>query len=361
MLKLDEFTNSLKKYDFGPITGVPCSLFKDFLNYIIGNRLLEHYTCSSEGEAMGIAAGFSLAGKYPIVYMQNDGYGNAINPLSSLQLMYNLPVLLIISWRGEPGKKDAPQHEIMGKTILDLLDVFKIPHSFLNESDFDKKLFTAKKYMNTYQKPYALILKKGILEKLEKKSNDQSNVNLRYEYIKILKKHVKKDDILLGTTGYTGRELYQIMEHKSKFYMMGSMGCLASIGLALAKSYTNKNVYILDGDGAIIMKMGTLSTIGYYQPKNLIHICFNNEEYESTGGQPTTSAKTDLTKIAQACNYKSSYTISKPNDFNRIMSESNKLTKPLFFEIKIKTGSIENLKRPELLPVIIKQDFMDSL
>ncbi|MDA3812776.1 MAG: thiamine pyrophosphate-binding protein [Candidatus Cloacimonetes bacterium] len=155
MIGLDKIVSLLQKENLGPVMGVPCSVFKDFLNYIIDKKSFEHFACSSEGESLGIAAGFALAGKLPIIYMQNDGYGNAINPLSSLQLMYEIPALLMISWRGEPGKKDAPQHELMGETLLDLLSTFKIPYSIINEGNVDSQIINAKKYMKENQKPFA--------------------------------------------------------------------------------------------------------------------------------------------------------------------------------------------------------------
>lgn len=361
MIELKEISHLLKKENFGPIMGVPCSVFKDFLNYIIKKNVIEHYTCSSEGESMGLAAGFALAGYYPIVYMQNDGYGNAINPLSSLQLMYELPALLMISWRGEPDKKDAPQHKLMGEKLFDLLKTFNIPYSVISKNNISQELIHAKNYMEKNKKPYAVIFRKGIFEKFEKIPSIDNDENYRYEYLELLDQYLNKDDIILGTTGFTGRELFQIMKHKAKFYMMGSMGCLSSIGLGLAKSYPNKNVYVLDGDGALLMKLGSLSTIGNYQPNNLIHICFDNNQYESTGGQKTTANTTNFTDLAIACNYKNALAINDILEFKEILPKIKSLEKPLFLHIKIKPGCIENLKRPSLSPVEIKENFMRGL
>ena len=361
MIQLSKLVKLLKNEKLGPVTGVPCSVFKDFLNYIQANKTFDHYSCSSEGESMGIAAGFALAGKFPIVYMQNDGYGNAINPLSSLQLMYKLPALLMISWRGEPNKKDAPQHKLMGKTILDLLSIFEIPYSIIDEENYEEKISSAKKYMKLYKKPYALIFKKGILQKFNKEQSKNIELNFRHEYIQRLNKQLKDDDIILGTTGFTGRELFQTTNHKAKFYMMGSMGCLASIGLGLAKSYPEKRIFVLDGDGALLMKLGTLSTIGNYSPNNLIHICFDNNNYESTGGQKTTSNSSDFVSLAKSCNYKESLLIENINEFESILDKIDSIEKPLFLHVKIKSGTIENLKRPSISPVEMKKTFMENL
>ena len=361
MIELNKLVDVLKKRKFGPFMGVPCSVFKDLLNYIIAENSFEHYACSSEGESLGLAAGFALAGKHPVVYMQNDGLGNAVNPLSSLQLMYDLPALLLVSWRGEPGKKDAPQHKLMGLTLLQLLDIYKIPYAVITEDSIIDDINNAEAYMKEYKKPYALIFKKGLIEKYKKESCDDNALNYRYEYLEELKKYIKDDDILLGTTGFTGRELYQKLCHKSKFYMMGSMGCLPSIGLGLAKSFPGKRVFVLDGDGALLMKLGSLATIGNYKAENIIHICFDNNQYESTGGQITTSDTVNFTTIALGCEYKEAISIDNLKQFTSVLERINSIPKPLFIHIRIKPGSINELQRPSITPVEMKNEFMESL
>lgn len=346
-----EFVEKLTEFKFSPYMGVPCSVFKSLLNYISEDDNVESYICSSEGEAMGLSAGFALSGKTPVVYLQNDGYGNIVNPLSSLQLMYKLPTLLLISWRAEPGIKDAPQHIIMGKTILNLLDIFSIPYIILNEDNLLESLIKAKEYIKNNSKPFAFIIKKGYFDSynLSTKTGKQ-NLYLRIDYLKILNKYVLSTDLLLGSTGYCGRELYQTINHKQKFYMMGSMGCLSSIGLGIAIENPNKRIFVLDGDGALLMKMGSLSTIGHYLPKNLIHICFDNNSYESTGGQPTTANTTDFAKVALACGYKTAVKIYRLNGFEAILSNLKMNENPKLIHIKIKSGSIEGLQRPKETP-----------
>jgi len=360
----DKFTGELKDKGFFPFMGVPCSVFKSLINYLENNPSMKNYLCSSEGEAMGLAGGFSLSGKIPVVYMQNDGYGNTINPLSSLQLMYKLPALLLISWRAEPGKNDAPQHKIMGETLLKLLDVFKIPYKILSDEIQDLKNSIQKAASHCLQKrtPFAFIVKKGYFEKLERvKSIPNQSREKRVSYLKILDRFCKEKDILLGATGFSGRELYQSIEHKFKFYMMGSMGCLGSIGLGISQENPDRNIFVLDGDGALLMKMGTLSTIGYYQPQNLIHICFDNHSYESTGGQPTTSPKTDFPAVARACGYKFSISISKVSDFKKILKNIDAHKKPLFIHINIAPGSIKSLERPSTSPEEMRDIILNSL
>lgn len=360
----DIFLRELKEKGFFPIMGVPCSVFRSLINYLDDNPIIKNYLCSSEGEAMGLAAGFSLSGRMPVIYMQNDGYGNTINPLSSLQLLYKLPALLLISWRGEPGKKDAPQHKVMGETILQLLDVFKIPYDILTDDIHQLKNSIQKAINHCLQNktPFTFIIKKGYFDNLERsKSTSGQNRKKRADFLKILGRNCREKDILLGATGFSGRELYQSIDHKSKFYMMGSMGCLGSIGLGISQEYPDRNVFVLDGDGALLMKMGTLSTIGYYQPQNLIHICFDNHCYESTGGQPTTSSKTDFSSIALACGYKSTFCISNLSDFTKILKKLEIYKKPIFIHIKIAPGTINSLERPSTSPEEMRDIILASL
>lgn len=363
-MKPEEFIKAFKDAGFSPFIGVPCSVFKYLLKYINDNTNVENYICSSEGEAMGLAAGFALSEKIPVVYMQNDGYGNAVNPLSSLQLLYKLPALLLISWRAEPGKKDAPQHEIMGNTILQMLDVFEIPYIALNDDivNLNNSIKVAKGHCISKLTPFAFIVKRGYFEKCAQEGPQIADgLNKRIEYIKVLAKNVNHNDVLLGATGFSGRELYQYANHKGKFYMMGSMGCLTAIGLGIAGEHPDRNIYVLDGDGALLMKMGTLATVGYYQPKNLIHICFDNNQYESTGGQSTTSSTVDFVSIAKACGYKSLSKVRKVEDFQKILKYIKQYDNPHFIHIKIKSGTIEILERPTDSPEDMKDNLMEFL
>ncbi|MDY6967067.1 MAG: phosphonopyruvate decarboxylase [Spirochaetota bacterium] len=363
-MKPDIFINILKDHDFAHFMGVPCSVFTNLINYLEDCEDIKNYTASSEGEAMGLAAGFSLCGKVPVIYMQNDGYGNIINPLSSLQLLYKLPALLLISWRGEPGKKDAPQHTVMGNTILQLLDIFNIPKIILDEDLEKVKLYISevKQHFKHNRTPFAFIIKKGYFENYEKKlSPSPINQHFRIEFIDLLSDYIDERDVLLGATGFSGRELYQSVNHNGKFYMMGSMGCLASIGMAIAEEKRDRRIFVFDGDGAILMKMGTLATVGYYKPNNLIHICFDNETYESTGGQKTTSQTVDYIKVSKACGYRSAVYIERIEEFKELLINIKEYDKPLFVQIKVKPGTVENLTRPADSPEDMKNKIMEFL
>jgi phosphonopyruvate decarboxylase len=313
---------------------------------------------------MGLAGGFGLAGKIPVVMMQNDGYGNAVNPLSSLQLLYKLPCLLIITWRGEPGRTDAPQHQIMGETLFDLLSTFDIPFRVL-EPDGEKlslDVGQAVEHIHEHSLPFALIIKKGFFEKHDLKSATVApDLGTRVEFLRVLSERMKPDSVVIGATGFTGRELMQEFPHSGKLYMVGSMGCAGAIGLGIALENPDRTVYVLDGDGALLMKLGTLSTIGYHRPKNLVHICFDNGRYESTGGQSSASSVVDFAGIASNCGYSSSCKVSSASDFERVTDELPGAGGPHFLHVVIRSGTIEGLKRPSETPLDMRNNMMRFL
>jgi len=353
------FLEQIEAASFSPFMGVPCSVFTHFLNYLKGSGK-ESYICTSEGEAMGLAGGFALAGRLPVVYMQNDGYGNAVNPLSSLQLLYKLPALLLISWRGLPGKKDAAQHMLMGETIEGFLKLFNIPYTVLDKEpdNLSEAVSRAKAHCTESGTPYAFIMKKGyFLKNDDEEEAVQTGLSLRIDYLDVLKTRLKGSDVLLGTTGFTGRELYSYLDHPGRFYMTGSMGCLSAVGLGVAIENKDKRVFLLDGDGSVLMKMGGLATVGNYAPENLIHICFDNNAYESTGNQPTVSKGIELADIARACGYKSTLKINTPGEFEAILQEVDTAVKPMFIRIRVQSGTIDGLPRPLDTPEEMKNKF----
>jgi phosphonopyruvate decarboxylase len=361
-VKPELFVNSLEAHNFGPFMGVPCSYFTSLINYI-DHKEIEHYRCNSEGEAMGLAGGFAISNKTPVVYMQNDGYGNTINPLSSLQLLYKLPALLLISWRSEPGTKDAPQHHLMGETIEALLDIFKLPYIVLdpNDASLIDSVKKAQQHCMEKQTPFALIIKKGYFDSFKINQSKLESTTRRIDYIKLLNQLTNHNDILLGSTGFSGRELYQASDHKGKFYMTGSMGYLSSIGLGIAKENPDKTIYVLDGDGSLLMNMGAFSTIGHYSPPNLIHVCFNNGVYESTGNQKTTANTTDFNPIAIACGYRSSIAVRSLAEFEKILPKLKQQKGPHFIHISISPGTIDNLERPSDSPETMKTNLSNFL
>ncbi len=360
-MKAEKFIKFLKEKGINNFTGVPCSIFKDVIKYLEKNE--NYIPATSEGEAMGIAAGVALSKNIPAVIMQNDGFGNAINPLSSLNKLYELPALLIISWRGEPGKKDEPQHEWMGKTILDLLKLFQIEYLILNsELDTQKdQIASLISKIKNENKICSLICKKGIFDKEEaEESIIQDELLSREEAIQIILEKIENTTTIISTTGKISREIYKINDRKNNFYMVGSMGCASSIALGLYQNISKK-IVVFDGDGAVLMKMGTLATIGAYQPEKFLHICFDNETYESTGGQTTVAKNVVLSKIAKAANYKVAVTINNKEGIKKFLKQWNINPNLSFLHIKVKNKTDEKLGRPEETPVDLRDRFWELL
>ena len=360
-MRADIFYRLLIDQGLGPFTGVPCSLLKGLITQIDQAEDSAYYIATSEGEAMGIAGGLALAGKLPVVLMQNDGYGNAVNPLSSLQLVYNLPALLVITWRAEPGSRpDAVQHHIMGRTLLDLLKVFNIPFQVLEDSeDITREHLTAARvYLEREKKPYALIVRRGLFDaEPSSGSGPEPDRPLRIDYLRVLAEEAASSSVILGTTGYTGRELKQAIDRPGTFYTAGSMGCIGSVGLGIATLCPDRKVYVLDGDGALLMKMGTLATIGLYHPANLVHIVFDNGQYESTGGQRTASSTVNFPGLATNAGYRQAVSVNTLDEFRAFLKNINGTPGPLMCHVKVQAGTLPDLKRPSESPEELRDQF----
>ncbi len=374
MITCEGFFEVLKASNLIFFTGIPDSTFKDwmkFLNYNNGLNL-ENIVACNECEAIAIASGYNIAtNKIGIVYMQNSGLGKTVNPLTSLcdPEVYSIPVLLMIGWRGEPGKKDAPQHMNMGKITLSLLNTLKIPYTIL-EPDLEsikKEVKRLKNYFSEYKAPYAFIIRRNFFKKYDLKKNLQNNYKLTTkEAIKLIMDNLNNDEIIISTTGYISRVLYEYREssnqkHNRNFYNIGSMGCASSIGLSIALQKKNNRVIVFDGDGAAIMQMGAFTTIGKNSPSNFIHIILDNEVHGSTGGQPTNSSSVDFAAIADASNYRWSIQVETKVDLLKVIKDIKNRIGPILIAIKINTMTISNLKRPDRVPKEYKEEFMRYL
>jgi len=358
------FIHALQAASFSPFMGVPCSVFTPLIDRLGAAPEGEHFICTSEGEAMGLAGGFALAGRLPVVYMQNDGLGNAVNPLTSLQLLYRLPALLLISWRGEPGLKDAPQHRVMGSALRGLLEQLQVPYRVLEDgrAALDEALAQAREHCRATGTPFAFVIRRGYFAAGEKAGAAHAEeLCQRLAYIELLAGMAAPEDILLGATGFSGRELQQYTGHRGRFYMMGSMGCLPALGLGLARSHPRRSVFVLDGDGALLMKLGSLATIGHYRPTNLVHILFDNQAYESTGGQPSLASGTDFCAVARACGYPTQEKVTTPAEFQDLLSTLANRAKPLFIHVRVRCGTPAGLPRPEQPPEQMRDDLMSFL
>ena len=366
MIPASSFIQATQNLGFGLYTGVPCSYLTSFINYVIDSPDLRYVGAANEGDAVAIASGAELGGVRSIVMFQNSGLGNAVNPLTSLNQIFKIPILIIVTWRGQPdGAKDEPQHHLMGQITPQLLELMQITWDYFptEVDEIKPTLERVVQRMQSENKPYALIMKKGSVESCSlnstlpaksyslttgsKKIQFQPNFS-RDEMLRIIQNNIKNNDILLATTGYCGRELYSIEDKPNQFYMVGSMGCVSSLGLGIAISQPKQRVIVLDGDGASLMRLGALATIGYERPANLIHILFDNQCHESTGGQATVSHSIDFCAVASACGYQEVACINSPDELaNYLKSSANKLT---FLHVKIKSGIPEQLPRPKITP-----------
>lgn len=367
------FYDSLLAQGVGFFSGVPDSLLKDFCAYITDyTQSPNHIIAANEGAAVGLAAGYHIAtGKYPVVYLQNSGFGNIINPLLSLvdPEVYKIPIVFVMGWRGEPGTTDEPQHMKQGKVTESMLRSIDTKYVILEGSEeiITKQMDECFNYMKNNGAPFVFIIKKGTFSEYKLIKETMTNFELgREDALKIVLSSFKENDIIVSTTGMLSRELYEYREfmgqtHDNDFLTVGSMGHSSQIALGIALQKKDKKIYCLDGDGSIIMHMGSLSIIGDKSPHNFKHIVFNNGAHDSVGGQSTVGFSTDLCKIACACNYKQVFAAATKIDIERNIKEFILCEGPAFFEIKINKGYRENLGRPTTNPIQNKDSFMRSL
>ena len=358
-------------------TGVPDSLLKPLVDYLLDNCQdnENHVIAANEGNAVAIGAGYHLAtGKVPVIYMQNSGEGNAVNPIASLlhPKVYGIPELFIIGWRGEPGVKDEPQHVFQGEITLKLLEVLDIKYYVIRDNTTLQEL---SQMMDTFQKllqqgkSAALVVGKGALIYAKKKYAN-SYIMKREDILEHILA-VTGDNPIISTTGKISRELFELREknklvddvnvHSRDFLTVGSMGHSSSIALGMALQLPEKNIWCIDGDGAILMHGGAMAVIGKAQPENLIHVVINNEAHESVGGQPTAANAVDLTAMATACGYKYAHCVADFASLDKVLKEYVELKGLRFLEIKSAIGSRTNLGRPSISPSYNKKLFTDAV
>ena len=354
-------------------TGVPDSLLKQLCLCIDDNVSNDrHIIAANEGNAIALATGFHLGtSKIALVYMQNSGLGNAINPLLSLAdpEVYSIPMLILIGWRGEPGVKDEPQHVKQGKVQLNLLDSINLPYNIISSDDTDwkQKITKGIDVATSENRPYAIVVKKGTFEKyniLEDKI--ETGIMTREEALKIILKYIPNDAVIVSTTGKTSREIFEIREknnepHFKDFLTVGSMGHCSSIALGIALSQTKRKVICIDGDGAFLMHLGALATVAKIQPNNFYHILMNNYVHESVGGQKTAIDSIDVKGIVGSTNYKNIIGIDTIDELSKNMTNFFKNIGPGFLEIKLNPGSRTDLGRPTIKPIDNKRNLIEFL
>lgn len=373
MIICEDFFNILRKNNINFYTGVPDSLLKDFCAYVTDNvSSKNNIIAANEGNAIALAVGYHLATKgIGLVYMQNSGLGNIVNPITSLvdPLVYSIPMLIVVGWRGEPGIKDEPQHLKQGQITLDILDTLGIKYKTLSEhkEEAETTIDEAVDYIKSNNCPYAIIISKGTFEKYTLKNKIETDYELsREEAIKIIVSNLGLSDIIVSTTGMASRELFEIREqlkdgHERDFLTVGSMGHASQIAMGIALSKPDRNIYCIDGDGALIMHMGALAIIGSSKINNFKHIVINNGAHDSVGGQPTVGFDIDICSIARACGYKKAYSVNSKYKLGKYMNEIKDCTGPALLEIKVRKGGRSNLGRPTISPLENKNNFMNFL
>ena len=378
MIKPSTFYDLLIKNGTDFFAGVPDSLLKNFCAYVTDNAPAEkHIISANEGSATALASGYHFAtGKIPLIYMQNSGEGNMINPLLSLvdPDVYSVPLLILIGWRGEPGVHDEPQHVKQGKVTCALLDAMQVPYEVLtdDEANLPPQLEKAYSYIKKNSTPYALVIRKGTFDEYILQNNIKVEAEMkREEAIEKIMLAASDRTAFISTTGMASRELYELrdkhgMSHERDFLTVGSMGHASQIALVIAMQKSDRPIFCIDGDGATIMQMGGLATVGTRKPKNLVHFVMNNGAHDSVGGQPTVGLQIDIPAIAKACGYEKVFSVATKAELDDVLSQiksvfesgENALT---FIEVKVSKGARKDLGRPKSTPIENKKALMEFL
>lgn len=358
----------LKKLGFTFFSGVPCSFLKSLINYAINE--CDYVAAANEGDAVAIASGAYVGGKKSVVLMQNSGLTNAVSPLTSLNYPFHIPLLGFVSLRGEPGVSDEPQHELMGRITTQMLDMMDIEWQYLSKdlNDAKNQLIQANAQI-ARNRSFFFVVKKGTFDKeplqklqtphhlnqIRQHVHADHPMPTRYDALSAINSMKDGNTVQIATTGKTGRELYEIEDAPNNLYMVGSMGCISSFGLGLALSQPGKDIVVIDGDGSLLMRMGSLATNGYYHPPNMVHILLDNNAHESTGGQSTVSHNVDFIDIAASCGYAKSIYVHSLEELKASLQESKVNRGLTFLYLKISKYSKHQLARPHMKPHEVKE------
>lgn len=384
MITAQAFCDRAKLAGFSLYTGVPCSYVKPFINFVIDAPDLAYIGAANEGDAVAIATGAELAGAHATVMMQNSGLGNAVSPLTSLNAVFRIPVLLIVTLRGEPGgPHDEPQHELMGAITTAMLETMNIAWDWfpVEESQVGAALDKAVLHMSETRLPFCLVMRKDSVAPYELRSAPHADRGTnggavggreragptaagatgaamapakpterpsRAEALWAIQQAVVPEDIVIATTGYTARELYACDDRPNQLYVVGSMGCASSVGLGMAWARPDRRVIVIDGDGAMLMRLGALATLAHERPTNLVHVLLDNEAYESTGGQSTVSRAMDLADVARSCGYENVACVATPGQLEALLRDRRPGLR--FISLKTRPGVLADLPRPKVTP-----------
>lgn len=373
MIRPSYFYNLLIKNGTDFFAGVPDSLLKNFCAYITDTAPAEkHIISANEGSATALACGYHFAtGKIPLIYMQNSGEGNMVNPMLSIadKDVYSVPMLIVIGWRGEPGVHDEPQHVKQGKVTCDLLDAMKIPYEILseNEDDLPAQFEKAYNYIKENNAQYAFVIRKGTFDEYKLQNNIPVEGKMsREEAIEKIILNADSTTAFVSTTGMASRELYELRDkynqgHEKDFLTVGGMGHASQIALSIAMQKKDRQIYCIDGDGASIMQMGGMATIGSRKPSNYVHFVLNNGAHDSVGGQPTVGRQIDLCAIAAGCGYENVVKVETPEELEAVLRDYETKDKLTFVEVMVTKGARKDLGRPKSTPVENKEALMSFL
>lgn len=372
MISNELFLGALKENGIDFFCGIPDSLLKDFCAYLSNHTSSkEHIITANEGAAIALASGYHLAtGKLPFVYLQNSGLGNTINPLLSLAdpEVFSIPMIIMIGWRGEPGLADEPQHRKQGRVQNSMLSSMEVPYFTLdaNTPNALGLISDAASKARKTSGPVAIVISKNTFEPFTISIESSTNYSIsRESAITSILDKLSTDDIVVSNTGKASREVYEYREskghgHHNDFLTVGSMGHSSQIALGIALQ-SQRNVYCLDGDGSVIMHMGSLGIIGQHAPSNYKHIVLNNGAHDSVGGQPSVGFEISIPNVAKACGYNKVYSVSSFEQLDRYFGSFLKTPGPALIEVRIKKGARKDLGRPKSSPVENKMQLMKQL
>ncbi len=370
-MNIENFVDALDA-DF--FAGVPDSQLKALTAFLFDRYGIssQHVIAANEGNAVALAAGYHLAtGKVPVVYLQNSGLGNIINPVASLlhQKVYGIPCLFIVGWRGEPGVHDEPQHIFQGERTIELLEQMQIPAFVIGQHTTEAEVRSKlEEYREVFHKggQAAFVVRKNALEYTQQTSFSSHGIMRREEILSHILDAADENDLFVSTTGMASRELFELREargqdHTRDFLTVGSMGHCSSIALGIALQKPERRVWCIDGDGSILMHMGALSVVGANAPKRFIHVAINNGSHESVGGMPTVAGNLELSQIAKACGYTYVACAADSDALDDALQRLKQAETLSFLEVKAATGTRKNLGRPTTSPIENKISFMNFL
>ncbi len=375
MLNMETYGRMLARRGYNFYTGVPCSYLKGLFNH--AQNTGPFVMSANEGDAVALCAGAYIGGLRPVVMMQNSGLTNALSPLSSLVNIFRIPILSFVSQRGEPGTGDQPQHELMGRITTDLLSLLEIPWEYLHQDtdEASRQLDRADNAQNE-GRCFFLVVKKGTIPPVDLTTKDEGRIPVnvhrhaspresplprRIDVLRAISELKSNDTIIIASTGKTGRELYAVEDSPHNLYMVGSMGCAGPLGLGVSIARPRLKVIVIDGDGALLMRSGSLAANARYCPGNMLHIVLDNHCHDSTGGQETLSGQVNFVELAASFGYPRAVSPGSIQEMIREIRQWKENPVLTMIHMRIQKGSMENLPRPKIQPFEVARRLRDFM